>query len=81
MKMANSVALAQIEQAIHQLSYDERLWLIERLLHGLRQCSTFARPQHDEALAEMAADPQMRRELAAISQEFAVTERDGLEHL
>jgi hypothetical protein len=56
--MANS--LAQIENAIRELSYDERLWLIERLIHGLRKDS---RPPLDAVLAEMAADPQMRREL------------------
>jgi hypothetical protein len=78
-RMTNSVALVQIENAIRQLSYDERLWLIERLVHGLRHCSRDARPPCDAALAEMATDPQIRCELAQIAQEFAPTEMDGLE--
>jgi hypothetical protein len=77
--MTNSVPLAQIEREIQQLSYDEQLWLIERLVHGLRRRSRDARPAFDAALAEMAADPQIRRELDEIAQEFAVTEMDGLE--
>jgi hypothetical protein len=77
--MANSPALAQIEHAIPQLSYDERLWLIERLVHGLRHGFGDSRRPLETALAEMAADPQMRRELAAIAEEFASTETDGLE--
>jgi uroporphyrinogen-III synthase len=77
--MTNSISLAQIEDAIRQLSYDERVWLIERLVHGLRQCSTVSSSQNVAALAEMAADPEIRRELAVISEEFGHTEMDGLE--
>jgi hypothetical protein len=79
--MAHSLALSQIENAIPKLSYDERLWLVERLVHDLRRCSQSVRAQQNAALAEMAADPQIRRELAAISDEFAHTEMDGLEQL
>jgi hypothetical protein len=71
--------LAQIEQAIRQLSYDERLWLIQRLADGLRHCSRDARPPIETVLAEMAADPQMRQEMARIAEEFVPTESDGLE--
>ena len=77
--MKISVPLAQIEREIRQLSYDEQLWLIERLIHGLRQQSRDARPAFDAALAEMAADPEIRRELEEIAQEFAASEMDGLE--
>jgi hypothetical protein len=78
--MENSVPLAEIEHAIERLSYDERLWLLERLIHGLRHCSREARPSFDAALAEMAADPQMQSELAQIAQEFAHAEvPDGLQ--
>jgi len=69
--MSHSIALTQIEQATRQLSYQERLWLIERLVHGLRHCSRDAGLAFDAALVEMAADPQMRSELAQIAQEFA----------
>jgi hypothetical protein len=71
--------LARLEREIQQLSYDEQLWLIERLVHGLRQRARNVRPAFDAALAEMAADPEIRRELEEISREFAVTEMDGLE--
>jgi hypothetical protein len=77
--MTNSAAWAEIEKAIQQLSYDQRLWVIERLVHGLRLWSRDARPPVEAALAEMAADPEMRRELAQIAQEFAPAEMDGLE--
>jgi hypothetical protein len=77
--MMNSVPLARLEREIQQLSYDEQLWLLERMVHGLRQRSRDARPAFDAALAEMAADPEIRRELKEISREFAVTEMDGLE--
>ena len=77
--MTSSVPLAEIERAIRQLSYDERLWLLERLIQGLRQCARDARPSRDAALAAMAADPQMRRELTQIAQEFAPAEMDGLD--
>ena len=75
----NSVPLTQIEHAIQQFSYDERLWLIERLIHGLRYGSKESRSPFDANLAEMAADPEIQRELANIAQEFAPTEMDGLE--
>jgi hypothetical protein len=37
------------------------------------------RPAFEDALAETAADPQVRRELAAIAEEFAPADLDGLE--
>ncbi len=77
--MPNLDSLAQIEREIQQLSYDEQLLLIERLVHALRQRSRNARPDFEAALAEMAADPDIRRELEEIAQEFAGTEMDGLE--
>jgi hypothetical protein len=77
--MANSVPLAQIEREIRQLSDDEQLLLIERLVHGLRHRFRDTLPAFDAALAEMAADPEIRRELGQIEQEFAGAEMDGLE--
>ena len=74
-----ATALLELERAIGQLSYDERLWLLERLVQGLRQGSRPARPSWETALAEMAADPQIQRELAEIAQEFAAADADGLE--
>ncbi|MFO0967357.1 MAG: hypothetical protein U0793_17500 [Gemmataceae bacterium] len=51
------------------LPYEERLWLIERLAHGLRRSARNARSL-DLALAEMAEDPEIQRELSAIAEEF-----------
>jgi hypothetical protein len=77
--MAQSIVLAQIEQAIQQLSDEERLLLIERLAQGLRRRARDDQPEVRAALAQMAADPEMQRELTQIAEEFAVTEMDGLE--
>ncbi len=75
----NSTPLAQIEHAIGQLSLDEQLWLIERLANGLRRSSANTQFAKDWALAEMAADSDIQRELAQIAQEFMPSEMDGLE--
>ncbi len=79
--MTHSGALAQIEDAIRLLSFDERLWLLERLVHGLRHWPRGTRPAIDATLAEMAADPEIQGELAQIAREFAPAEMDGLEQL
>jgi hypothetical protein len=71
--------LAQLEEAIGRLSYDERLWLIERLAHGLRQSTRNSRLSCTAALAQMASDPEIRRELDQIAQEFTPADMDGLE--
>lgn len=39
--------------------------------------ATYNNHRHNE-LAQMAADPDIQREIAAINAEFAVTETDGL---
>jgi hypothetical protein len=64
--MANSISMTEIESAIRQLSVQDRLWLIERLVHSVR---ADAGPAMAAELAEMAADPQVQRELAEINQE------------
>jgi hypothetical protein len=75
--MSSQAALTELERTIQQLSHDERLWLLERLIQGLRRGSKSG--DVDALLAQMAADPEIRRELAAIEAEFAPTEMDGLE--
>lgn len=77
--VAPSAALVQIEQAVRKLSQEERLWLIERLAHDLRQNTVRTRPDFEAALVAMAADQEIQQELAQIAQEFAGTEMDGLE--
>jgi hypothetical protein len=54
----------------------QRLTLARRLLASLQD---ELRPSVAQSLREMAADPQMQAELAAIAQDFAPTEMDGLE--
>ena len=77
----SSTELASIETRIAQLSRNDQLLLIERLAHRLRDSSRESEASRERDLAAMAADPEIQRELAAIREEFAVTEGDGLENL
>lgn len=74
----NVATLSQIEDHIIQLSLDEQLWLIERITQHIRD-SIANRPAIEHQLAEMAADPDIQRELRNIEKEFALAESDGLE--
>lgn len=79
-----SPILQQIEQSIRALSVEEQLWLLEKIAHELRQKTQFANLpiagfDMETQLVEMANDPAIQAELAAIEQEFAFTEMDGLE--
>jgi len=81
--MMPTSVLSRIEEMISQLSYQERLWLIERLAGQLRE-DALAHERLEpsaspERLAMMAADPEIQAELQQIEQEFAGTESDGLE--
>ena len=64
--------LLEIEQAINRLSAREKLWLLKRIARQLQE------PDETELL-EMASDPEIRAEMVAINQEFALTEMDGLQ--
>ena len=79
LSMDRSVALCQIEQAAQKLSSEECLWLIERLVHRLRRKNANGNAPVQAVLAEMAADPEIQREIAQIDREFSFTENDGLE--
>jgi hypothetical protein len=71
--------LETIETAIDQLSLREQLMLMERLASRIRT-RTLGTPAVDEnALAAMAQDPAIQRELRQIETEFSVTETDGLD--
>jgi hypothetical protein len=76
--VTKSMALAEIEQQVRQLSPDEQLWLIEQLVQGLRRRSAPAQADWAQELAAMAADPEIQRELRQIADEFGPTEADGL---
>ena len=76
----NLSVLSQIGEHIHQLSLVEQLWLIERLAQRLRE-QLLAQNTLEDALAAMAADPDIQRELQCIEEEFAPAAADGLEPL
>jgi hypothetical protein len=73
-----SVALREIEERLPQLSFQERLALLERVARTLREEEPEAR-SWSASLAEMAADPDIRREMDAIDREFSVALNDGLD--
>ena len=73
----SSDALNEIEKRLDQLSADEQLRLMEQLGRRMRRAARNG--SREAALAEMAADPEVQRELKAIEEEFAGTEQDGLE--
>jgi hypothetical protein len=77
----NQTTLRDLEQRIMLLSQQEKLWLLEHLAQTLRQ--DYAPPAETFAasLKQMAADPEIQREIRAIQGEFAVAEADGLESL
>ncbi|MCC3512732.1 MAG: hypothetical protein JGK29_28005 [Microcoleus sp. PH2017_17_BER_D_A] len=78
--------LRWIERSISSLSIEEQLWLLERIACRVREktyiANKLANAKYLEAeIAEMANDPDIQVEIAAINQEFLVAEMDGLEAL
>jgi hypothetical protein len=74
-----SPIVLEIERSIHTLSFNEKLWLMERIAQQLRSKTRASEPSILESqLADMANDPEMQAELNAIRAEFLVTEMDGL---
>lgn len=69
--------LSQIEKKIDQLSQEEQLLLLERMEHLLKK-KNINDNDKEKQLVEMAADPEIQRELQQIDKEFAATEKDGL---
>jgi hypothetical protein len=71
-----STALAEISSRLPLLTAQEKEWLLQQLT------AQTSRQEWEEALKRdidaMAADPDIRRELQQIDQEFRVTEMDGL---
>jgi hypothetical protein len=72
----NTPTLAQLESEIQQLTFEEQIWLLERLAHQIRERSLHQ--EMESQLAAMAADPDIQREISEIQSEFVVTEPDGL---
>ena len=73
-----SSLLAELEKNISRLSLDEQLLLIERVSHRIRT-DISGKTDIDAQLSEMAADPEIQRELQEIEREFSATEQDGLD--
>lgn len=77
-----SETLLKIERSITNLSSQEKLWLLERIVRQLREEQSLTNLVSDRKLeldlSEMANDPQIQAEIAAIESEFAITELDGL---
>jgi len=75
--------LLEIERSIRALSLEEQQWLLDRLTRQVRErthtADKFADATYMEAqIRAMANDPDIQAEIAAINEEFAVTEMDGL---
>ena len=77
--------LSQIEQSINSLSYDELLYLLEKIVRNLKLKSpdrvVTDKLSFEKQIAMMATDPEIQVELRKISEEFVITEMDGLEKL
>jgi len=74
----NPSALHELEKRIAELSPEEQLWLVERLVHRLRKSNPLDNIAWKNDLAAMAADPEIQRELKQIDEEFRCTEGDGV---
>ena len=75
--MHSPTLLSEIEENVNRLPLDEKLLLMEHLSHQIRQ-NLSTQKGKDTQLSEMAADPEIQRELQSIEKEFSVSEQDGL---
>ncbi len=76
--MSEPSIVRDLEEKISRLSTDEQMQLIERVSHRMRAVNTSIRDV-DAQLREMAADPEIQKELREIESEFSPTEGDGLD--
>ena len=67
-----------LEEKISRLTTDEQMQLIERVSHRIRTVNT-SNKVIDAQLSEMAADPEIQKELRDIENGFSPTEGDGLD--
>ena len=70
-----SQTLVEIERSISSLSIEEQLWLLERIACRVREktyiANKLANAKYLEAeIAEMANDPDIQVEIAAINQDI-----------
>ncbi len=78
-----SKKLLEIESSIRSLSLEEQQWLLERIKEQIDERSKIPNKFADNTYLEaqikaMAEDLDIQAEIAAINEEFAVTEMDGL---
>lgn len=80
-----SPKLLEIDRSIRDLSLEEQMWLLESLVKNLRKktnTNNFPLNSQDieKEMAAMANDSDIQAEIAAIDEEFAITQMDGLEN-
>ena len=68
------------------MSLEEQLWLLEHVARQVRERvqtgNKFSAPKYmEKQLRAMANNPSIQSEIAAINEEFAITEMDGLDKL
>lgn len=73
-----SETVLQLESSIRELTREEQLWLLERIIHALRQSEVDERAAWASSIQEMANDPEIQSENQAIAREFAIADNDGL---
>lgn len=72
----NATALSQLEERIHELSFAEQLWLIERVAQRIRE-QLGVQNALEHQLILMAADPDVQQELQRIEEQFTPVAADG----
>ena len=70
--------LSQIEERFSKLPISEQRGLIDRLVRRVNEQTSNQNKDVDDQLAQMAADPDIQREVQEIEREFALTDSDGL---
>ena len=70
--MPESSAVHDLEEKIGRLSTEEQFQLIERVSIRIRAVNT-SNKVIDAQLSEMAADPEIQKELREIENEFAIS--------
>ncbi|MEM7345616.1 MAG: hypothetical protein AAF485_15345 [Chloroflexota bacterium] len=72
------MVLSQLEENIYELSLDEQLWLVERLVQHIRQAMTQDNNLEHQLIA-VANDPKIQDELQIVETELVVTDADGFQ--
>ena len=81
-KSQNIYASSQLRRAENfaaELSLIEQLWLMEWLAQHIRESALRVSQSKYDALAAMAGDQDIQREIRDISVEFSVADSDGLD--